>query len=273
MNEANRLMQSWPFFIRLGRTTIFASMAVKDVLVEARAKGSKLLAVLVDPDGFDPSGANCRLFSELISAASVDLVLVGGSLLTDDRFHETVHSIRRDVSAPVVLFPGSPSQLSNEADAVLFLSLISGRNPDLLIGQHVHAAAALQRMNLEVLPTGYMLVDCGKPTTASYISHTFPVPWDKPGIAAMTALAGQYLGLQLMYLDGGSGAARPVSEKMIAAVRNTVSCPLIVGGGIRTPEQARAAWDAGADLVVVGTLWEKDPGALIDFKAANHLNR
>jgi phosphoglycerol geranylgeranyltransferase len=247
-------------------------MEVWQTMASARKENKKLLAVLVDPDDFDPSANSCRLFAELISAASIDFVLVGGSLLTDDRFHETVHAIHQCVNVPVVLFPGSPAQLSNEADAVLFLSLISGRNPDLLIGQHVHAAASLKQMNLEVLSTGYMLVDCGKPTTASYISHTLPLPWDKPGIAAMTALAGQYLGLRLMYLDGGSGAARPVSEEMIAAVRKTVECPLIVGGGIRTPEQARAAWEAGADLVVVGTLWESDPGALIDFKSANHIS-
>jgi putative glycerol-1-phosphate prenyltransferase len=247
-------------------------MLVLEALYTARASNRKLLAVLVDPDGFVDRAEWLDIFGALMRSAGIDFVFVGGSLLTGNHFEKAVHAVKCKTDIPVVLFPGSPSQISNKADAVLFLSLISGRNPDLLIGQHVHAAASLKQTNLEVMPTGYMLVDCGRPTTASYISHTLPLPWDKPGIAAMTALAGEYLGLRLMYLDGGSGAARPVSEEMIAAVRNAVSCPLIVGGGIRTPEQARAAWDAGADMVVVGTLWEKDPGALIDFKSADRIS-
>jgi len=242
---------------------IFALMPVLSLLREARSNGRKLLAVLVDPD--QPEGVSSGALDELVHAAGVDIVLVGGSLLTDDRFHETVKQVKNVVPVPVVLFPGSVAQLSEDADAVLFLSLISGRNPDLLIGQHVHAAARLKHMDIEVLPTGYLLVDGGRATTASYISHTLPIPRDKAGIAAMTALAGEYLGLQVIYLDGGSGAMHPVDPEMIRAVRHEVHCPIIVGGGIRTPEEARAAWQAGADLVVLGTIWEQHPDALLDF--------
>lgn len=229
-----------------------------------KEKGKQALAVLLDPDKVS-SGTVDQLI-KLAKPSGVDYIFVGGSLLMEDYFEEVVQEIKAKIDLPVVLFPGSPSQLSNSADAVLFLSLISGRNPDLLIGQHVIAAARLKRMNLEVIPTGYMLVDCGRPTTASYISHTIPIPWDKPGIAAMTALAGSYLGLQVMYLDGGSGAHRPVSGEMISAVREAVTCPLIVGGGIRTSEAAREAWKCGADIVVIGTAWENNPEMLLEVK-------
>jgi phosphoglycerol geranylgeranyltransferase len=247
------------------RLVYLCCMPVFDSIRKARSAGAKQLALLVDPDGADSRIAGLE---GLITAAGVDYVFVGGSLLTDDVFHQTVQRVKEEVSVPVVLFPGSPAQLSDHADALLFLSLISGRNPDLLIGQHVQAASRLSRMRIEVIPTGYMLVDCGIPTTASYISNTPPLPHDKPGIAAMTALAGQYLGLQLMYLDGGSGAQKPVAPEMITAVRSQVQCPLIVGGGIRTADQARAAWAAGADLIVVGTAWEQNPDALLGFRSA-----
>jgi len=238
-------------------------MSVLEQFRTIRASRHKALAVLVDPD--KATHEAIERLGRIVGPAGVSFVFVGGSLLTDDRFEEVVRMVKAKVDRPLVLFPGSPSQLSDGADAVFFLSLISGRNPELLIGSHVVAAPRLQRMNLEVIPTGYMLVDGGQPTTASYISQTFPLPGDKPGLAAMTALAGSYLGLQVIYLDGGSGARQPVSAEMIRAVSETVNCPLIVGGGIRTTVAARSAWDAGADLIVVGTAWEEDEGILLEL--------
>ncbi len=232
-----------------------------DTLNTLRITGKKALAVLIDPDKMKDEKRLSNLL-ELINHSETDFVLVGGSLLVENNFHACLRSIKEKSNAPVILFPGSPSQVSPEADAILFLSLISGRNPELLIGQHVIAAPLLKKMNIEIIPTGYMLIDCGKPTTASYISHTLPIPYNKPEIATATALAGEMLGLKCLYMDGGSGADRPISTAMIAQVREAVSLPLIVGGGIRNEEQAKAAYAAGADLIVVGTAFEEEPELL-----------
>ncbi|MFZ9943546.1 MAG: geranylgeranylglyceryl/heptaprenylglyceryl phosphate synthase, partial [Bacteroidia bacterium] len=155
-----------------------------------------------------------------------------------------------------------------QADAILFLSLISGRNPELLIGNHVVAAPLIREKKLEAIATGYMLIESGANTTALYMSITFPIPHNKPSIAACTAMAGELLGLKMMFLDGGSGASQPVSEEMIQAVANSISVPLIVGGGIRTPEKAEANCKAGADLIVIGTSIEKNPSLLGEFAVA-----
>ena len=219
---------------------------------------------MLDPDKLKVQERLDRMM-ELIRHAGVDFVFVGGSLIVEDNFEDCLRQIKAISPVPVVLFPGSPAQVSPNADAILFLSLISGRNPELLIGHHVAAAPLLQKLNLEIIPTGYMLVDCGKPTTASYISQTLPIPWNKPEIAAVTALAGQMLGLQCMYLDGGSGAEKPVSDHMIRAVRAAVATPLIVGGGIRTEKDAMDAYGAGADLLVVGTAFEEEPELLFSL--------
>jgi phosphoglycerol geranylgeranyltransferase len=238
--------------------------SVLQTLHNRKAKGLKSIAVLLDPDKLKDSARLDRMM-ELIQHAEVDFVFVGGSLMVEDNFETCLKQIKANSPVPVVLFPGSPAQVSPHADAILFLSLISGRNPELLIGHHVAAAPVLQKLQLEIIPTGYMLVDCGKPTTASYISQTLPIPWNKPEIAAVTALAGQMLGLQCMYLDGGSGAEKPVSEKMIRAVRESIKTPLIVGGGIRTEQEAMNAYNAGADLLVVGTAFEEEPELLFSL--------
>lgn len=218
----------------------------------------KSLAVLVDPDNYnDPELLNNTITTAI--AAGVDYFFVGGSLLVGDHFEACVRQLKGNGKIPVIIFPGSPSQVSPSADGILFLSLISGRNPEALIGAHVIAAPAIKAANIEVLPTGYMLVDSGVQTTASYMSNTTPIPHDKDDIAACTALAGQYLGLQLIYLDGGSGAKNHVSTSMVQAVKNQVDLPLIVGGGIRDVETARKIWEAGADIIVVGNAIEKDP--------------
>ncbi|MFN3343453.1 MAG: geranylgeranylglyceryl/heptaprenylglyceryl phosphate synthase, partial [Flavobacteriales bacterium] len=176
-----------------------------------------------------------------------------------------IQSIKQITKLPVIIFPGDSSQISNEADGILLLSLISGRNPEYLIGQHVASASRLKQSKLQILPTGYLLIESGTVTTAQYVSNTVPLPSEKPEIAANTALAGELLGMKLIYMDAGSGAKRSITEECIMAVRDTISIPLIIGGGINSIEKANAAWNAGADMVVVGTLFEKQPGAITLF--------
>lgn len=238
-------------------------------LMAVRATGRKMLAVLVDPDFGEDETALAQLVQNACMARA-DLFFVGGSLLTGVGFQRCVERVKALSDRPVVLFPGSPLQLSGQADAVLFLSLISGRNAELLIGHHVTAAPTVRALGLEAIPTGYLLVDGGAPTTASYVSQTAPLPHDKPGIAAATAMAGEMLGLRAMYLDSGSGAQRAVSPSMVSAVRQATQGPLIVGGGIRDADTARAICAAGADVVVVGTAFEQDPAQVFRMSEAVH---
>ncbi|MCS7073340.1 MAG: geranylgeranylglyceryl/heptaprenylglyceryl phosphate synthase, partial [Bacteroidia bacterium] len=208
------------------------------------------MAVLLDPDKIDQATLPDKL--HLAEMAGVSIFLVGGSLLVEGSMRESVRLIKTITQKPVILFPGHAIQIAPEADAILFLSLISGRNPELLIGQHVIAAPLLRRSSLEVIPTGYLLIDGGSPTAATYISNTLPIPADKPEIAACTAMAGELLGLQCMYLDAGSGARNSIRSEMIQAVRQAVQTPIFVGGGIRTPDEAARLFQAGADVVVIG---------------------
>ena len=209
------------------------------------------LAVVVDPDKY-----SLEALLSLITLAEncrADFFFVGGSLLMDNRFEEAISLIKETSNIPAVIFPGNNYQVSAKADAVLFLSLISGRNPEYLIGQHVIAAPIIKEYNLEVIPTGYMLIDGGKTSTTSYITQTIPIPNDKPDIAVATAMAGEMLGMKLIYLEAGSGAKNPVSTTIIREVKKNISVPLVVGGGIRTGEQAEEICKAGANVVVVGT--------------------
>lgn len=240
---------------------------VLDRLEMAQAGLERLFALLIDPDR--TSGSELERVIERAAQAGTDLFYVGGSLMMDDNLVRTVRTIKRLTDVPVVLFPGDQMQVTSEADAILLLSVISGRNPEMLIGRHVMAAPRLKNSGLEVIPTGYMLIDSGRPTTASYMSGTLPIPYDKPDIAACTALAGEQLGLRLIFMDGGSGAMNSVSSDMISAVRKQVSVPLVIGGGIRTPEAVREKFDAGADVVVVGNAIEKDPGLLAEMVLAS----
>lgn len=240
----------------------------------AHQRGEKLLAVLIDPDFGEDERALERTVQNACMAKA-DLILVGGSLLTSATFDRCVELVRHwsrspGGDRPVVLFPGSPAQLSRHADAVLFLSLISGRNAELLIGHHVTAAPTVKALGIEAIPTGYMLVDGGRPTTVSYVSQTLPIPHDKPGIAAATALAGELLGLRAIYMDTGSGAQRSVRPEMVAAVRAQVDLPIIVGGGIRDAATARALCSHGADMLVVGTAFEQDPDLIFAMSEAVH---
>ncbi|MCC9136661.1 geranylgeranylglyceryl/heptaprenylglyceryl phosphate synthase [Pontibacter silvestris] len=224
--------------------------------------GRKHLAVLLDPDNLNK--ASCLQLLSLSKANPVDFFFVGGSLITTNNQAAIIGLIKDNSTTPVILFPSNSQHINNQADGILLLSLISGRNPEFLIGQHVVSAPMLKASQLQVYPTGYMLIDSGRQTTASYMSGTTPIPYDKPAIAACTAMAGELLGLNYIYLDGGSGAQYPVSTEMIAAVRQAVEIPLIVGGGINTPDKARAALEAGADVLVVGNHIEKNPGFLAE---------
>ncbi len=232
-------------------------MACSKVNLSQRNSGDPGIWVLLDPDRFRPQDWEPLLPD--LDRGPVQGFLVGGSLQTTTAYQDTLDWLAEFVTLPVVLFPGSMLQVSPKADALLLLSLISGRNPEYLIGQHVQAAVSLRNAGLTILPTGYMLVDGGKATTAHYITQTQPIPADKPEIAAVTALAGSQLGLKVLYLDCGSGALHPVPTAMVEAVRQVVDGPLVVGGGVRTPQQALALRQAGADWVVMGSVFEENP--------------
>ena len=237
-------------------------------IFQAKKDNKKSLAVLIDPDSLSKKDLDLQM-TEAINA-KVDYFFIGGSMITDDCLDDALSFLKENTSIPIVIFPGSVYQINQKADAILFLSLISGRNADLLIGKHVLAAPMIKKSGIEVLPTGYMLIDSGKPTTASYVSGTLPIPNDKPSIAACTAMAGEMLGLQLIFLDGGSGAEKPVTSKMIKATADVTDSPIIVGGGISTPEKAIENWNAGADIVVVGTAFENDPGIITEISNAKN---
>ncbi len=241
-------------------------MKLHQQLQESKARGQKKMAVLFDPDKMRLEKMNQTL--ELAAELNIDYFFIGGSLIVNNMLDEVLASIRQRCSIPLVLFPGSSFQLSYKADALLFLSLISGRNPELLIGQHVIAAPFLKMSPLEIISTGYLLIDGGVQTSVQYMSNTYPIPAQKADIAVCTALAGEMLGLKLMYLDAGSGARNPISSAMIEAVSNAVSVPVIVGGGIRTPEKVAENYRAGADVVVVGTALESDPSLMREMAAA-----
>ncbi|GAB4402101.1 MAG: geranylgeranylglyceryl/heptaprenylglyceryl phosphate synthase [Microscillaceae bacterium] len=229
--------------------------------ISARKKqGLKSLALLIDPDKFEEKQA--QALANIQAYEQADLLLVGGSLINGANIGQTIQLVKQYTTRPVVIFPGSNMHIDWQADGILFLSLISGRNPEFLIGQHIIAAPFLKKSRLEVISTGYMLVEGGKATTVSYISHTNPIPHDKPEVAACTAMAAEMLGMSLIYADAGSGATRPVSPKMIQAIRKAIEVPLLIGGGIRSADLAEAAWRAGADMIVVGNAIESQPELL-----------
>jgi phosphoglycerol geranylgeranyltransferase len=239
-------------------------MTLLETLQLRHRQGRKSVAVLIDPDKIDEPSRLLGLVNRATENC-IDFFFVGGSIVTTGNLSEVVRVIKENVNIPVVLFPGSTLQIDPAADAILFLSLISGRNPDLLIGQHVQAAPILKNSRMEVLPTGYVLVNSGKTTSVAYISNTTPIPEDKFSLAACTAMAGEMLGLRLIYLDAGSGAEREISQKMISTVRKSINTPLIVGGGINTSQKALAAFEAGADLIVIGNALEKNPDLLTEI--------
>ena len=248
---------------------------VSKILNEFHSTGRKGLAWLIDPDKFK----NAPTFEEKnawVKNSGLDLIFVGGSQLSRDNFKEVVISVKKIAgNIPVVIFPGSQMQLAEQADAILFLSLISGRNPEYLIGQQVLAAPIVKKMKLEALPTAYMLVNEGEITSVQYVSQTLPLPNSKPNLAKATALAGMYLGMKFFYLDAGSGARSPVSGEVIKSVKSVTNNPIIVGGGLDSLQKVKNAFESGADLLVIGNAIEKDPGFLpevLDYKVLLNLS-
>lgn len=247
-------------------------MKIYNQILSSIAKGNKQIALLVDPDKCTGNIPNALV--KVIKKRPPHLILVGGSLISNP-IGSLVAFLKQNLDIPVVLYPGHPTHITPEADALLFLSMISGRNADLLIGSHVVAAPLIKQYNIETIPTGYMLIDGGVPTSVEYISQTRPIPANITDIAVATALAGEMLGLRLIYMDAGSGALNPVPAKMIAEVKRNCTIPLMIGGGITTPQKLATAFDNGADLVVIGNALEKDPELLDGFMdmADNYLNQ
>lgn len=224
-----------------------------------RTKGLKSLVALIDPD---EDAARIEQVVDFALVQGIKTFFVGGSLITAGNTEKCIEILRRIGVEQIVLFPGNEIQVVKGADAILFLSLISGRNAEFLIGKQVTSAPKIKELGLETLPTGYMLIESGKLTSANYMSSTLPIPSDKPEIAAVTAMAGEMLGLKHFYLDAGSGAQTPVSKEMIQAVRRSVSGTVITGGGIRSAEAAYNAWSAGSDVVVIGNGIFENPNTI-----------
>lgn len=243
-------------------------MNIYSQITEKKANGKKQFAVLIDPDKLDDK--QVKHIAELALKAEVDYFFIGGSLLINNSLDSCITRLKKETAIPIVLFPGNNMQLSYKADGILFLSLISGRNAEMLIGRHVIAAPYLRLSSLETISTGYMLVESGRPTTVSYMSNSVPIPADKVDIACCTAMAGEMLGMKLIYMDAGSGALNPISEKMINGVSRSIEIPLIIGGGIRTPELAETNCKAGADVIVIGNAIEKDAGLINEIADAIH---
>lgn len=233
-------------------------------------KGAGFL-LLIDPDKYSESQV-IHLATDA-EECGADAILIGGSVMVTYRLDDYIRRIKAAVSLPIIIFPGSVMQISREADAILYLSLVSGRNPEYLIGNHVIAAPALYHLGLEPISTAYMFIESGTATAASFIAQTLPIPRHKPEIAVAHALAAQYIGMKVAYLEAGSGAAQSVPEEMIQAVSQSVSIPVIVGGGIRSPLKARDKVEAGASFVVVGNAFEqrRDKAYLRDMIDAVHI--
>lgn len=252
------------------RSTLDKLLAIlSEPLLEKRAG----FLLLIDPDKRDESSL-LRLVEDA-TAFGATAILIGGSTMLSNRLDDYARRIKSASHLPVILFPGSVAQLSREADAILYLSLVSGRNPEYLIGHHVISAPLIQQLDIEPISTAYLLIESGRKTAVEFMSNTSPIPRHKPEIAAAHALAAEYLGMKLVYLEAGSGADRSVPEEMISLVSKTISIPLVVGGGIRAPEEVRRKVQAGANFVVVGNAFERrhDRVYLQEMIAAASLSR
>lgn len=237
-------------------------------LLQRKKNGQSAFAVLADPDKTSP--LQMERLARRCNDAGVDYLLVGGSLVVSEELDASIQAFKAGSNIPVILFPGSPAQVTRQADALLYLSLISGRNPELLIGQHVISAPVVKASGLEVMATGYMIIDGGSPTTVSYISGAAPIPANKPDIALCTAWAGELLNMHLLYMDAGSGARFPVPVPMIKKVSSNTSAPLFIGGGMRQPEDLYLRAQAGATVLVVGNAIEEDESLIAEMSAAVH---
>lgn len=235
----------------------------------SQAKGAGFL-VLLDPDKLEAKKLRQKI--SVLEENGVDGILIGSSLLLSTGFDQTIKEIKSSVKIPVIIFPGNAYQISRWADAILFLSLVSGRNPNFLIGEHVKAASAIKEFNLETIPTGYMIFDSGKMTSVLFMSDTKPIPFDKPEIAKAHALAAEYLGMKMIYLEAGSGAEVPIPDEIVSEVKEYISLPLIVGGGIKDPQVAKTKVQNGANFVVMGNALETDldPRRLKEMSEAVH---
>jgi len=258
------------FRIKYIAKNILGIMTTYSYLLDVIEKKGAAYLILVDPDKV--SGERLTSFAAACEAAGVDGFLVGGSLLMGGSLESAIDTIKKSSTLPAIIFPGAVHQLYNRADAVLYISLISGRNAEHIIGKHIIAAPIIKQMQLEPISTGYMLIESGAKTTAEYISGSLPIPRNKPEIAVATALAGQYLGMKFIYLEGGSGAQLSVPDEMVYAVSHTVDVPVMVGGGIRTPEEAKKKVENGAKIVVTGNFFEleKNWSLLKEFAEAVH---
>lgn len=234
-------------------------------LIEILNDKRQKVAILVDPDKMNLQDDLKPLLTK-IKQLRPDFILIGGSTVLIEDFENCIRIVKHHVNIPILLFPGSSSQISDLADGILFLTLISGRNPDFLIGHQIESAPLIKKMKLETIPTGYLLIDGGRTSSVAYVSQTTPIPNDQVSIAVNTSIAGEMLGLKALFLDAGSGAINPVSAKMIKAVKENTNLPLIVGGGIKTISQIEIALEAGADLVVIGNKVEEDENFLFDIK-------
>lgn len=239
-------------------------------ILSAKKRGKKLLAILLDPEKVDLELISDSLVN--IGNSEVDFIFVGGSTVEEGLTQRLVKSLKRQTSIPIVIFPGHFSQISSHADAILFLSLISGRNPEYLINQHIKAVPLIQNSGLEVIPTGYILIDGGKETSVQKISETLPLSPQEVQKITDTACAGMYMGKKIIYLEAGSGALNPVQSSVIRAVRRNIDIPLIVGGGIRSEKDLVQAYESGADLVVIGTAFEENNRILTKIKKNEHIH-
>ena len=240
--------------------SIFVFQLMKNIykhILNSQKKGKKLFAVLIDPDKFNP-----KVIVEA-NKSKVDFIFIGGSKLKNGSFHRCVNAVRKSTKIPLVIFPGSRDQISEKADAILLISLISGRNSDYLIGEHIRASRQLKKSELEIIPTGYILIGGGKKISTQQITHTSPIRMSDVNLAVSTSIAGELLGMKMIYLEAGSGAKNTLSESIIRNVKKNISVPLIVGGGINSPEKAKKLCSSGADMIVVGNAIEND-NALID---------
>jgi putative glycerol-1-phosphate prenyltransferase len=238
-------------------------------IIQSRQNKKKMVALLIDPDNHDKKSLENVV--NIANRAGVDFFLVGGSMTTKS-INDTIASIKQGSSLPVFLFPGNLLQLSDLADGILLLSLISGRNPEFLIGNHVVAASFLRNSGMEIISTGYVLIETGNRTSVEFMSNTRPIPSNKPDIAVATCMAGEMLGQKLIYLEGGSGTQQTVNSTLIAEVKKHISVPLIVGGGIRTVTQAREIFHAGADIIIIGTVAEENPDMIFEIVSAKAVN-
>lgn len=240
-------------------------------ILKHKATRQKMLAVLLDPDQCRDEHLTNIL--KTLKTYKPDFIFVGGSHTTFST-EILIEQIKQNTSIDIVLFPGDESQFSVKADALLYLSLISGRNPEYLIGQHVNSSLAIKESGIEVIPTAYILIEGGKTSSVEYISNTRAIPRSKNKIALSTAMAGELLGMQIVYLEAGSGAELPVPEEMIKIIHKKLSIPIFVGGGIKTLDSLQKAYDAGADLVIVGNAFESEPKKIQDFvEYVNKLNK